>query len=1324
MKVVIPCCDCQKPLVTTVRSFRGAPALSSFRLQKKLDELKALCPQLIELKAELLHLAQLGDKSLDQESEGALLSLLDYGSGAEQAQAQRADSSFVNTLYVLPRWGTISPFSSKATEIVQAAGLTQVTRLERGIVYELYTTGALLSGAQLKQLSALLFDRMTESIAYAEEEFSLLFQQESPRGLRRVPLLKEGKRALSEANESWGLALADDEIDYLASAFSEMKRDPTDVELMMFAQANSEHCRHKIFRADWTIDGKKQKKSLFDMIKNTFEKTPAHILSAYSDNAAVMAGYEADRLFPQPGPGAAYSETREAAHILMKVETHNHPTAISPHPGAATGSGGEIRDEGATGRGSKPKAGLTGFSVSNLRIPGFEQPWERDNIGKPERIVSALDIMLEGPIGGAAFNNEFGRPNILGYFRSYEQKVGSTTRGYHKPIMLAGGLGNVRPELATKSPFSAGAKLVVLGGPAMLIGLGGGAASSMASGASSEDLDFASVQRENPEMERRCQEVIDRCNALGDATPIAFIHDVGAGGLSNALPELVHDGECGGNFELRSIHSAERGMSPMEIWCNESQERYVLAITPEKYAEFEEICQRERCPYALVGEATDDAHLTLTDSELGDQPINLSLNVLLGKPPKMSRNVTSEEAPIAELSLSSLDLVEASQRVLRHPTVADKSFLITIGDRTVTGLIHRDQMVGPYQVPVADAAVTMSDYIGYTGEAMSLGERTPLAALDSAAAAKMAVGEALTNLASVAVSDMSRVKLSANWMAAAGAEGEDARLYEAVRAIGEELCPALGITIPVGKDSMSMRTVWEDGKKAVVAPVSLVITAFASVKDVRKSVTPELKAQPEASLYVIDLGAGKNRMGLSTFAIVSEQVGDTVPTVDNSDALGAFMTTMWQLIAEDKICAYHDRSDGGLWATLCEMAFAGQVGLEIDLSRLAEASSQSALAQQQTVALLFNEELGGVIQVQPEHEASVLQAFAAAGLGNLVLPIARVTAKNQIRVSLFEQEMLCQKRSELRQIWSENSARLQALRDNAEEVKSEFEALADPEAPGLVVSLPFDVNESLLPSAFLSSQERPKVAIFREQGINGQIEMAAAFTRAGFATHDVHMSDIARGLVRLDDYQGLAACGGFSYGDVLGAGLGWAKSILFQAQVREELSRFFARETTFTLGVCNGCQMLAGLKELIPGAEAWPRFVRNQSEQFEARLSLVEIGESSSVLLSGLTGARIPVAVAHGEGRASFAQTGDQKQAEIALRYVESSGKVAQRYPLNPNGSPDGVAGLTTTDGRATIMMPHPERIFRAPQHSWCPQEWQERGPWLRMFESARLFVG
>ncbi|MEL4391811.1 phosphoribosylformylglycinamidine synthase [Shewanella algae] len=1289
---------------------RGAPALSAFRVQKLMQACEAAQLPVKQIYAEYVHLAYLSE-ALNPDDQAQLSKILTYGPAIESHEPQGT------LLFVTPRPGTISPWSSKATDIAQNCGLKQVKRLERGLAY--YVESDALSGEQLKSLKALLHDRMMEVVLDSFEAADVLFARTEPKPFVSVNILGEGRRALEIANREMGLALADDEIDYLVTNFLRLERNPNDIELMMFAQANSEHCRHKIFNADWTIDGEVQPKSLFKMIKNTYEKTPDYVLSAYKDNAAVMTGFEAGRFFPDSD--GVYRYHTEPMHILMKVETHNHPTAISPYPGAATGSGGEIRDEGATGRGSKPKAGLTGFSVSNLKIPGFVQPWEGD-YGKPDRIVTAFDIMIDGPLGGAAFNNEFGRPALLGYFRTYEQQVcshnGVEVRGYHKPIMLAGGLGNIREEHVQKGEISLGAKLIVLGGPAMNIGLGGGAASSMASGQSSEDLDFASVQRENPEMERRCQEVIDRCWQMGDANPIQFIHDVGAGGLSNAFPELVSDAGRGGKFELRNVPSDEPGMSPLEIWCNESQERYVLSVAAENLDTFAAICERERAPFAVVGEAVAEQHLSLGDEHFDNKPIDLPLEVLLGKPPKMSRDVVSQKAQSAALDEASIDLAQAVKRVLTLPTVADKSFLITIGDRTVTGLVNRDQMVGPWQVPVADCAVTAASFDSYVGEGMSMGERTPLALLDFGASARMAVAESLLNMAGADIGSLKRIKLSANWMSAAGHPGEDAGLYEAVKAVGEELCPELELTIPVGKDSMSMKTAWEDKgeQKAVTAPMSLIISAFGAVRDIRNTVTPELRTDKgETLLLLADLAKGKTRLGGSCLAQVFGELGDIAPDLDQAAVLKGFFEVTQQLVAERSLLAYHDKSDGGLFTTLVEMAFAGHTGLKVDISALAG----SALAR------LFNEELGAVLQVSKGQAAEIIKAYTDAGVD--CHPIAELSDDGRIYIQDQGAEIYSASRTELRKLWSETTYRMQALRDNPECAREEFDLKLDETDPGLTVNLSFDPAEDVA-APYILKGEAPKMAILREQGVNSHIEMAAAFERAGFESRDVHMSDILSGRISLEEFQGLVACGGFSYGDVLGAGEGWAKSILFNSRAREDFSRFFERADSFALGVCNGCQMLSNLKEIIPGTEHWPHFVRNRSERFEARFSLVEVQQSPSLFFSGMAGSRMPIAVSHGEGRAEFASAAAMAAAEqsgtVALRYVNGKGEVASLYPQNPNGSPNGLSGICSLDGKVTIMMPHPERVFRTVANSWHPENWGEDSPWMRMFRNARVKLG
>jgi len=1288
----------------------GRAALSAGRLSKRLAKIQTRNPALSALSARFVHFVDLGDAQLSQDEQRLLERLLEYG------PRDVSDALPGARYFVVPRLGTISPWASKATDIAKICGLHQVLRIERGIEY--VATGSVEDEAALV---AALHDRMTESVLDSEDEAILLFVRAEPEPLATIDLLGLGRSAIEDANKNLGLALAADEIEYLEQSYRALSRNPTDVELMMFAQANSEHCRHKIFNADFVIDGEKQPFSLFKMIRHSTEKSPGGVLSAYSDNAAVIEGHSAPRFFPNPD--GVYRGHEEEQHILLKVETHNHPTAISPHPGAATGSGGEIRDEGATGRGSKPKAGLTGFSVSNLRLPGALKPWE-NAYGKPARIASALDIMLEGPIGGAAFNNEFGRPNLTGYFRTLELEAagpaGREVRGYHKPIMLAGGLGHIRAEHVKKGTIPAGAAIVVLGGPAMLIGLGGGAASSVSSGASREDLDFASVQRDNAEMQRRCQEVIDRAWQLGAENPIVSIHDVGAGGLSNALPELVNDSGRGARFELRKIPNDEPSMSPLELWCNESQERYVLAIEPQNLARFEAICARERCPYAVLGHATDDGVLTVEDAHFGNVPIALPLQVLLGKPPKMTRTAETGVFSPESDDLSGIDLREAARRVLQLPTVADKTFLITIGDRTITGLVARDQMVGPWQVPCADVAVTATSFDGYTGEAMAIGERTPLALLNAAASARMAVGEALTNIAAAPIAQLSDVKLSANWMAPAGHPGEDARLYEAVRAVGSELCPALGIAIPVGKDSMSMRTVWDDNgeKKSVTAPLSLIVSAFAKASDVRRVLTPELRRDvPDSLLLLVDLGLGRCRLGGSALFQVYSRVGQTPPDLDRPALLAGFFAAIQELSAQGYLLAYHDRSDGGLFATLCEMAFAGGTGLAIDLTPL----SGDALS------LLFNEELGAALQVRRSELPAIRDCFARHGLAEAVHEVGRRAAGNRVRIVRGDEVLFDQDRAALRALWSETTHAMQRLRDDASCADEEHESRLDLSDPGLSVTLGFDPNEDIVRDLVRGLEARPRVAILREQGVNGQIEMAAAFDRAGFDAVDVHMSDILSGRIGLADFRGLAACGGFSYGDVLGAGEGWAKSILFNARARNEFAQFFGRKDAFALGVCNGCQMLSNLRELVPGAELWPRFVRNRSEQFEARVCMVEITDSPSILLRGMQGSRLPIAVAHGEGRAEFANDEAREALDasglVGARYVDHFGQVTSRYPENPNGSPYGITGLCNTDGRVTLLMPHPERVFRSVQYSWRPREWAEDAPWLRLFRNARAWV-
>jgi phosphoribosylformylglycinamidine synthase len=1294
---------------------QGRAALSDFRIAKLLSQLQAIEPRVLSLQSRYVHFADVA-APLTQAQQELLAKLLTYGPTAQPPAT--APGLIAQPLLVVPRAGTISPWSSKATDIAQVCGLSVVRRIERGIRYELGVAQA-LDASGLARVAAPLFDRMTEMTIVTAAQAELLFAQHAPGALRLIALNGD-RQALEAANVQLGLALAADEITYLLEAFGRLGRDPTDTELMMFAQANSEHCRHKIFNAQWTIDGVVQAKSLFAMIRNTHERAPQGISSAYRDNAAVMEGSIGVRYFPDPA--GVYRGHREPVDILMKVETHNHPTAISPFPGASTGSGGEIRDEGATGVGAKPKAGLAGFSVSNLNIPGFEQPWEQTP-GKPERIASALEIMIEGPLGAAAFNNEFGRPNICGYFRTFEQRAAGDgsqrSRGYHKPIMIAGGLGNIRREHVAKGEVPVGAKLIVLGGPAMLIGLGGGAASSMASGSSSADLDFASVQRGNPEIERRAQEVIDRCWALGERNPIALIHDVGAGGLSNAVPEAVAHSQRGARVDLRAVPSGDPGMSPLEIWCNEAQERYVIALQPGGLQSFADIAARERCPYAVIGEIDASGVLQVRDPLLGSMPVDMPIEMLLGNAPRMHREATTKVPAAVDFDATKLDLRDALLRVLRCPTVADKTFLISIGDRTVGGLISRDQMVGPWQVPVSDVAVTVIDYQGHAGEAMSMGERTPVAVLNAPASGRLAVTEAITNILAADVASLAEVRLSANWMAACGEPGEDAALYATVRAVGEELCPALGIAIPVGKDSLSMKTSWQQAgaTRSVVAPVSLIVSAFARVGDVRRTLTPALRTDlGPSSLWLLDLSAGKARLGGSVLAQVHGQLGAETPDLDDPKLLMALAQALPRLRAAGMLQAYHDRSDGGLLVTLLEMAFAGHCGLEID----AAACGNSA-----TIAALFAEEPGVVVQVSDARRAEFQQTLTEQGLLQHARRVGAPRTDMLIHIA-GAGENLVLPWSELRRAWSETSFQMRQLRDDPQCALEELATQTDVADPGLRVALSFDPQEDVA-APWIAKGVRPRVAILREQGVNSQVETAAACEQAGFEPHDVHMTDILSGRHSLAQFKGLVACGGFSYGDVLGAGEGWAKSILFNAVARAQFAAFFARPDTFTLGSCNGCQMLAALKSLIPGAELWPRFVRNRVEQFEARFTLVEILNSPSVLLQGMSGSVLPIAVAHGEGRAEFESAQHQAQCErsglIAYRYVTNDLQPAGLYPANPNGSPLAIAALANADGRVTITMPHPERSYRNVQNSWAPDGVGEWSGWMRLFRNARRFV-
>ncbi|WP_189462160.1 phosphoribosylformylglycinamidine synthase [Jeongeupia chitinilytica] len=1312
-----------------VLQLRGGTALSAFRLDKLRSALADNGIQ-ADLYAEFWHFAEV-DAPLDDKEQATLARILHYGEPCEPAKAVGS------LLLVLPRLGTISPWSSKASDIAVHCGLGKVARIERGIAVYASKNGAPLSAAEKSLLLPLIHDRMTEQVFETLDAGRELFRHFEPQPLATVDVLAGGKPALEKANVEFGLALSEDEIDYLVENFTRLKRNPTDVELTMFAQANSEHCRHKIFNANYVIDGEAQPYSLFGMIRETHKAAPEGTVVAYSDNSSVIEGAKIGRFYPQPG-SAEYAYHDETTHILMKVETHNHPTAISPFPGAATGSGGEIRDEGATGRGSKPKAGLTGFTVSNLNLPGAIQPWEDPAYGKPDRIASALDIMIEGPIGGAAFNNEFGRPNIAGYFRTFEEDFGGERRGYHKPIMIAGGMGNINALHVGKHGLPDGSLLIQLGGPGMLIGMGGSAASSMATGANAADLDFDSVQRGNPEIERRAQEVIDRCWQQGEHNPVLSIHDVGAGGISNAFPELVNDAGQGAVFDLRKVNIEEKGMSPKEIWSNESQERYVLAISPANLLAFEAICERERCPYAVIGRVTDEKQLVVEDPHFGNKPVDMPMEVLLGKPPKMTRDVTRVKPELKVFDSSGIDLKEAAYRVLQLPSVADKSFLINIGDRTVGGFTARDQFVGPWQVPVADVAVTAMGYDTYLGEAMAMGERTPLALISGPASGRMAVAEALTNLVAAPIAKLSDVKLSANWMAPAGHPGEDANLYDTVKAVGLELCRELGISIPVGKDSMSMKTVWSEGDvaKQVTAPLSLVITGFAPVTDVRCVLTPQLKNEADTDLILIDLGDGKCRLGGSALAQVYKQVGQWAPDVVSVPHLKSFFNTVQKLNADGRILAYHDRSDGGLFATVSEMMFAGHVGvtLEIDelcIERRRRGREEDELTPEdiaraengRMMGVLFNEELGAVLQVKRSDTAAVIAAFANAGIRSELHVIGTLNHDDKLKIKKRNRLVLEEGRVALHKAWSEISWRIQRLRDNPACADSEYAQLDAKGDKGLFAKLSFDPSDNVA-APFINTGVKPRVAVLREQGVNGHVEMAAAFTRAGFAATDVHMSDVIAGRISLADFAGLAACGGFSYGDVLGAGEGWAKSILFNDRARSEFEAFFNRADTFGLGVCNGCQMMANLSGIVPGAQAWPKFTRNQSEQFEARFVMAELTDSPSLFFGGMAGTQVPVVISHGEGFANFSQQGDIKQAIVAMRYVDHGGKVTETYPLNPNGSPQGIAGVTTADGRFSIMMPHPERVFRTVQNSWHPENWGEDGAWLRMFRNARRWVG
>jgi len=1297
---------------------RGKTALSDFRLNKLLLALKQKVPEIQNLECQFIYFIH-SRAQLDSHEINQLNTILGRSEQEDTAKTNKKNNS--SFILVTPRPGTISPWSSKATDIVHNCGLENILRIERGVGWTLSgIDGYVINKTDINQTEPLLHDRMTEIVMDDIKEADILFQTSDPEPLKTIELLSQGKAGLVQANIEMGLALSEAEIDYLFGHFTNMSRNPTDVELMMFAQANSEHCRHKIFNSEWTIDGENKNNTLFAMIRQTHEKNPGRVLSAYSDNSAVTRGYSASRFFPDP-ESHQYQVSQEDVHLLMKVETHNHPTAISPYAGASTGSGGEIRDEAATGRGAKPKAGLAGFSVSNLKIPDFHQPWEVDH-GKPDRIVSALDIMLEGPVGAASFNNEFGRPALAGYFRSYEQKENDIIRGYHKPIMLAGGYGMIRDVHVEKGNIPAGAKIIVLGGPAMLIGLGGGAASSMASGESGENLDFASVQRDNPEMERRCQEVIDACWSLNEANPIISIHDVGAGGLSNALPELVNDSDRGATFELRKIPNDEPGMSPMAIWCNESQERYVLAIAAESISLFTNFCERERAPFAILGETTKEQHLTLNDELFGNKAVDLPLSILLGKMPGIQRNVQTQTQTYDEFKTEGLELKEACHRILHLPAVADKHFLITIGDRSISGLVARDQMVGPWQTPVADCAITSSSFDAYTGEAMAIGERAPIALVDAAASGRMAIGEAITNIAAARILQLEDIVFSANWMAACGQTGEDVKLFNTVQAVSG-LCQDLGICIPVGKDSLSMNTVWLDrdseSQKQVTSPLSLTITAFSPVVDVRQSLTPELKtSQGETRLLLIDLGLGKNRLGGSCLTQVYQKISGNTPDVESVRDLKVFFRSIQLLNEAGIILAYHDRSDGGLFTTLCEMTFAARIGININLDSLDPDSSCDILPA------LFNEELGAVIQIRAEDLEEVYRAFKDTEfMQDHIHDIGTLNQDQQLRIiknneTVFEEELLSLHRS-----WSETTFKMQVLRDNPVSARQEYDRLLEINDNSLFVNINFDADEKIH-APNVNTGAKPKMAILREQGVNGHVEMAAAFHRAEFECIDIHMSDIITGELSLDSFKGLVACGGFSYGDVLGAGRGWANSILFNEIARNEFQIFFERQDTFGLGVCNGCQMFSHLKDIIPGAEHWPVFNRNVSEQFEARLVMVQVLNSPSVLLKGMQGSQLPIVVAHGEGRVEHQNDQSASNTIATLQYIDHSGNVTESYPMNPNGSPDGQTGFTTNDGRFTIMMPHPERVFLKKQYSWLPDDWTaENGPWMRIFYNARNWV-
>lgn len=1332
----------------------GPRALSAFRRERLLRRLQSIEAGVSAVDARYVHFVHTTGELADDEN-ARLAALLDYGDAA-------GDGADGERYLVVPRLGTISPWASKATDIAHNTGLATVHRIERGTLYRVGFRRGLLRASSpdataRAAIAAALHDRMTESVIDADTDPARLFVELDGKPVQTVAVLATGRPALADANVALGLALSDDEIDYLVDAFRRLGRDPTDVELMMFAQANSEHCRHKIFNARWTIDGQAQDATLFGMIRATHAAAPRGTVVAYSDNAAVLEGRRVQRFYPRStylgadGGGALgvdYGSAEELTHTLFKVETHNHPTAIAPFPGAATGAGGEIRDEGATGRGAKPKAGLAGFSVSNLRLPGADEPWENDrdvtlgdrgadvsDYGFPSRIADALTIMIEGPIGAAAFNNEFGRPNLLGYFRAYEQNVGGRRYGYHKPIMIAGGIGAIRDDQVRKHDLPPGTLLVQLGGPGMRIGLGGGAASSMGAGTNTESLDFDSVQRGNPEIQRRAQEVIDRCWALGEGNPVLSIHDVGAGGLSNALPELADQSQRGAHIDLAKIPVEESGMSPLEIWCNESQERYALALPEDRLAAFDWICRRERAPYAVVGRIADDGQLVVGRPQV-EPAVNMPMSVLLGKPPRMHRDVRRVPVELPAFDTTLVDIDKHALDVLRHPTVASKSFLVTIGDRSVGGMNSRDPMVGPWQVPVADCAVTTMSFEGYAGEAMAMGERTPLAVIDAAAASRIAVGEAITNIASADV-ELAGIKLSCNWMAACGQPGEDARLFAAVRA-ASELCQQLGISVPVGKDSLSMKTAWRDGAadKLVAAPVSLIASAAAQVGDVRRSLTPQIDGATDTVLLLVDLGAGRNRLGGSILAQVTQQIGDAVPDVDDPAGIAGLVAALRELQRAGLLLAYHDRSDGGLLATIAEMAFAGHCGVTVNLDVLAidpiasdwgdfkiRPEQVGVRRHELMVKALFAEELGAVLQIRAADITTVMNALRAHGLGAITQIIGKPNDSDLVQFRCDGRSVFARPRSELQKLWSEVSWRIARLRDNPADADAEYARADDPHDRGLTLRLSFDAADDIA-APFIATGTRPRVAILREQGVNSQTEMAYAFHRAGFAAVDVHMTDLIERRQSLADFKGFVACGGFSYGDVLGAGGGWAKTILHNPVLAQMFVEFFARADSFALGVCNGCQMMSHLRSIIPGAADWPRFERNASEQFEGRLVQVEVTPSPSLFFAGMAGSLIPIANAHGEGRAVFVSAQAQARVQVAMRYVDSHGTATERYPYNPNGSPAGITGLTTADGRYTIVMPHPERVFRTVQLSWQPSGLGEDSPWMRMFRNARRWVG